>query len=186
LLHSHKDLCFSTSGDEKRHSEDFDLYFLPYQFPKQDFIEEKLAEAKISLYAHPSYIERAGIPKKLADLDKHILIRSNDSVSASVFGVEKFGTISEYLPSLYDKRCIRVDSFNSLLNLVKMGSGIVALSDITRNATGANLEKISPLEEERDFVYRNFTFGFHQKHKSNPLVQSIEASLRAAFSDFVN
>jgi DNA-binding transcriptional LysR family regulator len=183
LLYKHKDLRFSISGDEKKHSEDFDIYFLPYQLPKQCFIEEKLAESKASLYAHSAYIERAGLPKKLADLDDHVLVRSKDSTSACTLGVQKFKTIKDYLPTLYTKRFIEVESFNSLLNLAKMGSGIVALTDITHNATGANLEKISPLEEERDFVYRNFTFGFHQKHKSNPLVQDIERELRIMFSN---
>ncbi len=184
LLYKYKGLLFSTFGDEERHSEDFDVYFLPYHFPKEDFIAETFAEGKTFLYAHPSYIETAGAPKKLADLRDHLLIRSKDSTSARAIGVEKFGTIRDYLPTLHHKRFIEVASFNSLLNLVKMGSGIVALTDLTHRITQANLQKIAPLEEEQEFVYRNFTFGFHQKHKSNPVVQDLEKGLRTIFSNF--
>jgi DNA-binding transcriptional LysR family regulator len=183
MLDKHKDLFFSFFGEESKHEEDFDVYLLPYRLPKKDFIELKLAEGKSFLYAHHSYIDRLGTPKKLADLDQHLLIRSKDSISASAIGVHKFGTIKEYLPTLYNRRYIEVESLNSLLSLAKMGSGIVALADITHSVTKCNLQKISPLEEEKEFVYRDFTFGFHQRHKDNPLLQDIEKSLRIMFSE---
>ena len=39
-----------------------------------DLIQRKLLEVKVSLYAHQTYIERHGVPKKVDDLDHHRII----------------------------------------------------------------------------------------------------------------
>ena len=180
LLVRYPDLTFSTFGYEYENLNDFDAYFLHYAFPMKDFGIEVLTEGKLGLYAHPSYIERVGFPKELADLPNHNIIRCKSMHATYDLGVKKFKAIEEYILPNAGRRYIEVDSVVSLRKIAELGAGIVSCTDTGAKKAGIHLQKIPPLKEEDHFVYRKYNFGYHHKHVNAPLMREIISELREA------
>jgi DNA-binding transcriptional LysR family regulator len=178
LLREDKSVNFEIFCSESQHLSDFDAYFLGYEMPIKDFEFEMIQESKICLYANSHYLERFGEPKQLADLLHHNIIRCKDTHVVQALGVKKFGTVKEYVPLFYKKQCIEVDSANSQLNLGEMGLGLIPMTDLLYKRVKTKLLRIPLLKGEEAFVYRRYTFGYHQKHRSNQFMGKILAELK--------
>jgi DNA-binding transcriptional LysR family regulator len=181
LLLKHRGMSFSVLSHDSECSNEFDIYLLSYELPVKDFLSETIAEGRLGLYAHPEYLDRAGVPEKLEDLANHTVFRSRATRFAHSVGVKKFGVIKEYAPIWYKKNYIDVDSSASLIQLAEMGAGIISMNEISVKKLGVKLQKLAPLREETEFLYRKYTFGFHQKHKDNPLVSEVARELHDVF-----
>ncbi len=182
MLRKYNGMSFSILSNESECSNDFDAYFLSYEFPKKEFLSETLAEGRLGLYAHPEYLDRVGTPKKLEDLNNHTVFRSRATRSAYSIGVKKFNAIKEYSPIWYKKNYIDVDSSASLIRFAEMGAGIISMNEISAKKLDVKLERLAPLQEETEFLYRKYVFGFHQKHKESPLIVDLARELHDAFS----
>ncbi len=183
MLSTNKDFLFSSFGYESEHLNEFDAYLLHYEFPKKDFCAEIITEGKLGLYAHPSYLDRSGVPQILADLADHTFIRCKSMHTTYALGVKKFKAIPEYpLMSSYKERCLEVDSVSSLRKLAELGAGIVSVTDTGAKKAGIELQRIPPLREEDHFVYRKYVFGYHQKHQNTAFIRNIALELRSVFN----
>ena len=181
LMHKYKGLHFAILSHVSENLSDFDAYFLNYTFPIKHFDSEVITESKLGLYAHPAYLNEFGIPQKLEDLERHTVIRSKGVHATQDLGVKKFNLIEEYTPIFYKKRCVEVDSSASLMRLAEAGTGIIGLTDSAAKKIGQKLQKIPPLNEEREFIYREYIFGYSEKHRNSPLIRDIVSELRSDF-----
>jgi DNA-binding transcriptional LysR family regulator len=183
LLSKNQSPLFSSFGYESEHLNEFDAYLLHYEFPKKDFCTEVVTEGKLGLYAHPSYLDRSGIPQTLTDLAGHTFIRCKSMHTTYALGVKKFKAIPDYpLMSSYKERCLEVDSVSSLRKLADLGAGIVSVTDTGAKNAGIELQRIPPLREEDHFIYRKYIFGYHQKYQNAPLIRDIALELHSIFN----
>ncbi len=84
-------------------------------------VARRLGEARIGLFAHRAYLDRAGRPATLADLRAHLLI-GPDGDAAALAGLEAFGGAI----GRSDLR-LRTDSEAALIASVRAGLGIGAM-----------------------------------------------------------
>ncbi len=124
--------------------------------PKQlNYIQRKLMDINYHIYGSTKYLEKYGIPKTIADLNKHKFISFGRGAPSPVFNPDwalKLGTKD----NKKRRPVMRVNSVYGLLLAVQSGVGLAALPDyIVQNVS--NLTKILPNESgpqtETHFVY---------------------------------
>jgi DNA-binding transcriptional LysR family regulator len=182
MLQQYGGMSFSILSHESECLNEFDAYLLSYEFPAKDFISQTLVEGRLGLYAHPAYLARVGTPKKIEDLNNHTMFRSRATLSANAIGAKKFGVIKGYAPIWCKKNYIDVDSSASLIRFAEMGAGIISMNEVSAKKLSVKLERLAPLQEETEFLYRKYIFGFHQKHKDNPLITDLARELHDIFN----
>jgi DNA-binding transcriptional LysR family regulator len=173
-------LAFSTFGSESQHLSDFDFYFLPHELPLADFSSELVIESRLGLYAHPSYIEKYGSPKNLVEIEKHTMVRNKACRVIQSLGMDKYKTISNYKPLFYKKSCIEFDTYLSMLRLCEKGFGIMPGTEVGIRKTCTNLHKLPSMDDEGEFSYFRFTFGWHHRHNDSSILRDLSKGLSAS------
>lgn len=150
-----------------------DISLLNFNHPSENFINEKLAEDDLHLYASPAYLERFGCPLSLEDTKNHIIIRPERSdVLASV-------TKTKYKPIFHKEDCIKVDSLNGLISLGIEGTGIICSHKYALNGVEQKLEKIQDLD---DAFIIPMVFSVNKRIKDSfPVIDEIRDELKAFF-----
>ena len=124
--------------------------------PKQlNYIQKKLVDIKYYVYGSNKYLEKFGMPKTIADLNKHKFISFGKGAPSPVYNPDwalKLG--------MHDgkkrKTVMKVNSVMGLLLAVESGVGLAALPEyLVSNST--NVIKVLPKSEgpitEAHFVY---------------------------------
>jgi DNA-binding transcriptional LysR family regulator len=179
LMQKHNSMTFSTFGSEKEHLSDFDIYFLPHELPLPNLSSELIIQSKLGLYAHPSYIEKHGVPKNLGEIESHTMVRNKACRVIQSLGMDKYKTINNYKPLFYKKSCIEFDTYLSMLRLCERGYGIMPGTEIGIRKICTTLQKLPLLEDEGDYSYFKFTLGWHEKHNSSQIVEDLKNGLHA-------
>ena len=179
LMQKHNSMTFSTFGSEKEHLSDFDIYFLPHELPLPNLSSELIIESKLGLYAHPSYIDKHGVPKNLGEIESHVMVRNKACRVIQSLGMDKYKTINNYKPLFYKKSCIEFDTYLSMLRLCERGHGIMPGTEIGIRKICTTLQKLPLLEDEGDYSYFKFTLGWHEKHNSSQIVEDLKNGLHA-------
>ena len=106
--------------------EGFDLALRAGKLEDSSLVARKIAGSELGLYAAPSYLERRGLPKRLADLTKHdcVLHRS----ARGVFPWRLSGPRGYELVSV--SAVVTADSLQFIRGLVAGGAGIGLLPDL--------------------------------------------------------
>ena len=124
--------------------------------PKQlNYIQKKLIDLKYYIYGSNRYLEKHGMPKTLADLNKHKFISFGKGAPSPVYNPEwalKLG--------MHDgkkrKPIMKVNSVMGLLLAVQAGVGLAALPEYLVS-NSSNIIKVLPKSEgpitEAHFVY---------------------------------
>ena len=148
--------------------------------PKQlSYIQKKLIDIKYYIYGSSKYLEKYGMPKTLADLNKHKFISFGRGAPSPVYNpdwVLKLG-IKE---GKKRKTIMKVNSVMGLLLAVESGVGLAALPEYL--VTNSNqLIKILPSSEgpitEAHFVYP-------QSLKNNARIQAFRNFLFSKIGDW--
>jgi DNA-binding transcriptional LysR family regulator len=124
--------------------------------PKQlNYIQKKLVDIKYYIYGSNRYLEKFGMPKTIADLNKHNFISFGKGAPSPVYNPDwalKLG--------MHDgkkrKTVMKVNSVMGLLLAVESGVGLAALPEYLVS-NSANVIKVLPKSEgpitEAHFVY---------------------------------
>jgi len=179
LMQKYNSMTFSTFGSESQHLSDFDIYFLPHELPLSNLSSELIIESRLGLYAHPSYIEKYGVPKNLGEIESHAMVRNKACRVIQSLGMHKYKTINNYKPLFYKKSCIEFDTYLSMLRLCERGYGIMPGTEMGISKICTTLQKLPLLEDEGDYSYFKFTLGWHEKHNSSQIVEDLKNGLRA-------
>ena len=177
LLLQYPETTFSIIDATIDREPESDLYLLAYEHPCKHFLSEVLTRGKLCLYANSKYLEKKGEPQTMDDLLNHSVIRPNRSDVLLKFGVEKTKTAPFYKPIYYKKNALEVDTLTSLIRLGEAGAGIICYADTLEKYHKVNMEKLPELDEEEKYV--NYTLGFHEKHKNNPIVEDLRRELKS-------
>ena len=148
--------------------------------PKQlSYIQKKLIDIKYYIYGSRKYLEKYGMPKTLADLNKHKFISFGRGAPSPVYNpdwVLKLG-IKE---GKKRKTIMKVNSVMGLLLAVESGVGLAALPEYLVTNTN-QLIKILPSSEgpitEAHFVYP-------QSLKNNARIQAFRNFLFSKIGDW--
>ncbi len=124
--------------------------------PKQlNYIQKKLMDINYHIYGSNSYLEKQGMPKSIADLNKHKFISFGKGTPSPVYNPDwalKIGMKD----SKKRKSIMKVNSVMGLLLAVESGVGLAALPDYLVFQS-KNLIKVLPKVEgpitEAHFVY---------------------------------
>ena len=125
--------------------------------PKQlNYIQKKLVDIKYYIYGSNKYLEKFGMPKTIADLNKHKFISFGKGAPSPVFNPDWALKLGLKDGTKKRKTAMRVNSVYGLLLAVQSGVGLAALPDyITLNQP--NIVKVLPKIEgpitEAHFVY---------------------------------
>ena len=124
--------------------------------PKQlNYIQRKLMDINYHIYGSTKYLEKYGIPKTIADLNKHKFISFGRGAPSPVFNPDwalKLGTKD----NKKRKTVMKVNSVMGLLLAVESGVGLAALPDYLVSLS-RNVIKVLPSTEgpitEAHFVF---------------------------------
>jgi DNA-binding transcriptional LysR family regulator len=93
-----------------------------------DLVQNYLMTFHIKLYAHPSYLQKFGVPQKVEDLDMHRLISfAEDSISP--YGNINWPLTIGAKPGHIRKPYLTINSTQGLRRAVEVGLGIAAISE---------------------------------------------------------
>ena len=148
--------------------------------PKQlNYIQKKLMDINYHIYGSNSYLEKNGMPKSIADLNKHKFISFGKGTPSPVYNPDwalKIGMKD----SKKRKSIMKVNSVMGLLLAVESGVGLAALPDYLVFQS-KNLIKVLPKVEgpisEAHFVYP-------QSLKSTARVQAFRNFLFSKIGDW--
>ena len=124
--------------------------------PKQlNYIQKKLVDIKYYIYGSNKYLEKFGMPKSIADLNKHKFISFGKGAPSPVYNPDwalKLGIKD----GKKRKSIMKVNSVMGLLLAVEAGVGLAALPEYLVS-NSANVIKVLPKSEgpitEAHFVY---------------------------------
>ncbi len=124
--------------------------------PKQlNYIQKKLMDINYHIYGSNSYLEKYGMPKSIADLNKHKFISFGKGTPSPVYNPDWAVKIG-MKDSKKRKSIMKVNSVMGLLLAVESGVGLAALPDYLVFQS-KNLIKVLPKVEgpitEAHFVY---------------------------------
>lgn len=145
------------------------------------YINETLLETEINLYASPEYLEKYGLPKTLAELKKHTLIKP---IKGDLL---RLANIS-YLPMSVKEDCFETDTLTAALELAEDGFGITAFNDKAFELKKMRLEKIPKLEFSLPLPNKPdlplditckmpYVLNIHESIKDLPLVQHLRQGI---------
>ena len=93
-----------------------------------DLIQRRLFTVHLHVFAAQSYLDRHGVPKSVADLDKHRLVTFGEPVPAYLAGLNVLETIGR--PSGFKRAAaLQINDLMSIRRAVKRGVGIAMLPD---------------------------------------------------------
>ncbi len=97
--------------------------------PQQpDLIQRRLFTVHLHVFAAQSYLDRHGVPKSVADLDKHRIVTFGEPVPSYLSGLNVLETIGR--PSgLKRESALQINDLMSIRRAVKRGVGIAMLPD---------------------------------------------------------
>lgn len=114
-----------------------------------DLIQRKLFTVHFHLYAAPSYLQRFGAPKSVADLDHHRIITFGEQAPAYLRDMNWLESAG--MPTGETRRCVlRVNNVVAIRRAVERGIGIAMLPDYI-NEEGSGLVQLMPETEVPSF-----------------------------------
>ena len=97
--------------------------------PQQpDLIQRRLFTVHLHVFAAQSYLDRHGMPKSVADLDKHRLVTFGEPVPPYLSGLNVLETIGRPA-GLKREAVLQINDLMSIRRAVKRGAGIAMLPD---------------------------------------------------------
>lgn len=149
--------------------DDVDMALLNFNHPSENFINTKLCEDELHLYASAHYLEKFGCPNSLEDIKNHTLIRPEKGDVLKTIGKVM------YKPIFYKEECIKVDNLNSLVQLGCDGVGIICSHRYALRGLEHKLEKIKDID---DPVSLPMIFSVHKKIKDLPFVEEMKKEIQ--------
>ena len=175
LIFKYPDVNFEIKDATIDRMVECDMYLLAYQHDFENFIAEKLVESKLCLLASSSYLELMGEPKKLNDMLEHKVIRPERSDILLGFAGCMYG------PIFHKKNATKVDTLTSLISLGESMGGIICYAEHLLKYSDVKLEIIPEVGGE--YRYVNYTLGFHEKLKNDPIVNYFRCELLAKLTN---
>lgn len=97
--------------------------------PQQpDLIQRRLFTVHLHVFAAQSYLDRHGVPRSVADLDKHRIVTFGEPVPPYLGGLNVLETIGRP-PGFKRDSALQINDLMSIRRAVKRGAGIAMLPD---------------------------------------------------------
>lgn len=114
--------------------------------PQQpDLIQRRLFTVHLHAFAAQSYLDRHGVPKSVADLDKHRLVTFGEPVPPYLAGLNVLETIGRPA-GLKRESALQINDLMSIRRAVKRGVGIAMLPDYMADAESGLVPVVPELE----------------------------------------
>jgi DNA-binding transcriptional LysR family regulator len=94
-----------------------------------DLIQRKLFTVHFHIYAAPSYLEKYGTPKSIADLGNHRMVTFGEPVPAYLRDVNWLEVAIRESDSMESPRLLQINDLRSIRRTVQAGAGIAMLPD---------------------------------------------------------
>lgn len=159
-------------------SEGYDLAIRVGQVADSRLIARPLAPSRRVLVASSAYLERAGVPRTLADLEAHTAVGYTNRGP----GDWRFRSSDELVTVRTARTALRVNNGDVMVEAAAAGLGIALLPTFIVSAAivAGRLVTIDVgAQAETDLVYAAFPNGKHRSEKARVLVEH----LRKAFGD---
>jgi DNA-binding transcriptional LysR family regulator len=114
--------------------------------PQQpDLIQRRLFTVHLHVFAAQSYLDRHGVPKSVADLDKHRIVTFGEPVPSYLAGLNVLETIGR--PTGFKREStLQINDLMSIRRAVKRGVGIAMLPDYMADKNSGLVPVLPELE----------------------------------------
>lgn len=151
-------------------SVDADVAICTFLHNQGHLIQKPLFTANIRLFAHPSYLEKFGMPRTVEDLDHHHLIAYRDSSYYSPYGSTNWILNVGIAPGQNARiPYIEVDSLQGMFKSAQAGLGITEFPDYSMVSETELVEVLPDLVGPQVHVHYIFSKFRQDSHKINAL-----------------